>query len=83
MFFKNKIIIYKYSGLIGMPEEIKKYWVEFASIEIGPFDSIFIIDKNEILVKIDDYLILKGKKLYYFPREIWESKNNKDFIRES
>lgn len=75
---KDKIIIHKYKNGSNLPDELIKFWVEY--VDISSLDGIFKIKENEILVKVGDYLVYDKKKLKYYPKEIWECRDNKEFV---
>lgn len=76
---KKKILIHQFKNFIMLPSEIRCYWIEYISSPPNN-NSIFNINGNEVLVRVNDYLILEGKKLYYYPKEVWECRKNKNIV---
>lgn len=76
MFYKE--IIHRYDGLRGLPLKIyKNYWVEYI---YGSFSGIFRIDGQEVVVNEGDYLVEYKGRLYYYPKDIYEARDNKEII---
>lgn len=73
-------IVHQYMSLIDLPLNLyRKYWVAYVPnipMKVG----ILKIEEQEVLVYPGDYLVEYKGRLYYYPKDIYESRANKEVI---
>lgn len=79
MFKKKEFLVHQYKDLLLLPKELRKYWIEYDRSNLY-FNGFFNICGNEVLVKENDYLVLDNGRLYYYPKEVYETKANKNIV---
>ena len=77
---KKKEFIYQFTRLRDLSLNLyRKYYVK-DYIPNTIYEGIFIIDGQEVLVYLGDYLVEYKGRLYYYPKDIYESRTNKDIV---
>lgn len=73
----NKKIIHQYSCVSLLPTQLAKYFKDYMPLSL---DAIFEIEGKEVLVGVGDYLIKYKNRLYYYPKDIYEAKANRNLV---
>lgn len=69
----REFVVHQYSLNTKLPQSLRKFFVE----PVFGGNGIFLVDGTEVLVYNYDYLIFNGKRLYHYPRNIWELRERK------
>lgn len=77
IFRRNKEpLVYKYNRR-KMPLDFVKFYIEY--VNYGR-DAAFKMEESEIAVKEGDYLVIEDNRLYYYPKDIYETRVNKEIV---